>query len=40
LIASGYFQRASYSRKPVGVIIASRKNSQVFWDTVEAGFVT
>ncbi len=39
LISSGYFQRASYSRNPVGAIIGSRRNSHVFWVTVAAGLV-
>src|SRR6056297_4233185 len=39
LISSGYFQRASYSRKPVGTIIASRRNSQVLGVTVGKGVV-
>jgi hypothetical protein len=37
LISSGYFQRASYSRKPVGAIIGSRRNSQVLGVTSGAG---
>src|SRR6056297_2425938 len=39
LISSGYFQRASYSRNPVGLIIASRRKAQLLGVTSGSGLV-